>query len=298
MKKKIKNIILLLRLIVNHPLNQKHKTKAIIRFCKWVMNTKINPYPIVYSFTEKSKLIVQKGMYAAVGNLYCGLLEYQEMSFVLHFLREQDLFIDVGANVGSYTILAAAHVGANTVSIEPVPTTFTHLMNNININRIQEKVTALNIALGYEEGTVRFTKDLGAMNHVATENDTDVITVPVSTLDKVLTGNRIPVLLKIDVEGFETEVLNGSSEILRNDGLKAIIIELNGLASRYGYDQSLIHQKLIDSGFATYQYDPEKREIMEVDAFGSNNSIYMRDIEFINTRIKSADKVRLPHNIL
>ena len=298
MKKKIKNIILLLKFIVNHPLNQKHKTKAIIRFCKWVMNTKINPYPIVYSFTEKSKLIVHKEMYAAVGNFYCGLLEYQEMSFVLHFLREHDLFVDVGANVGSFTILATAHVGAETVSVEPVPSTFTHLINNININRIQEKVTALNIALGYEEGTVRFTKNMGAMNHVATENDTDVITVPVSTLDKILTGKRIPVLLKIDVEGFETEVLKGSSETLYNDDLKAIIIELNGLASRYGYDQSLIHQKLINSGFATYQYDPVKRELIGGEAFDSKNSIYMRDVEFINSRIKNAEKIRLPHNIL
>lgn len=298
MKRKIKNIIFLLRLMTTHPLNRNHKAKSIMRLCKWILNTKINPYPIVYPFTEKCKLIVQKESYAALGNLYCGLLEYQEMSFVLHFLREEDFFVDIGANVGSYTILAAAHVGAETISVEPVPSTFTQLLNNIHLNRIQNKVNALNIALGYEEGSVRFTKNLGAMNHIATDNDTDVIMVPISTLDKILTNKHSPVLLKIDVEGFETEVLKGASETLNHDDLKAIIIELNGLSSRFGYDQLLIHQKLIDAGFATYQYDPAKRELMKIDTLGANNTIYIRDIGFVNSRIKSAEKVRLPNHII
>jgi len=302
MIKKIKTIISLLSFIVNHPLNQKQKTKTIIRFFKWVLNTNFNPYPIVYPFTEKSKLIVQKGINASLGNLYCGLLEYQEMSFVLHFLRKDDFFIDIGANVGSYTILASAHVGVKTVSIEPVPATFTHLINNININGIHEKVNMLNIALGSEEGTVRFTKNMGAMNHVATDADTDFIVVPVSTLDNVLrdkniSGNWInPIVMKIDVEGFETEVLNGASETLLDNNLKAIIIELNDLCSRYGYEQSLIHKKLIDIGFAPYQYFPATRELIKKEDLGSNNVIYIRDIEFVETRVKTAEKVRLPNN--
>ena len=297
MKKKIMYIVSTIRLIVNHPLSKNKKTKAILRYFKWVINTMLNPYPVIYPFTENSKMIVQKGMFAALGNLYCGLLEYQEMSFVLHFLRENDLFIDIGANIGSYTILASAHVGCETVSIEPVPSTFSHLIDNININRIQEKVTALNFALGYEEGTTYFTKNLCAMNHVATDSETDTITVPIFTLDKILAG-KCPILLKIDVEGFETGVLKGASQTLNNINLKSIIIELNDLGKRYGYDQLLIHQNFIALGFVPYQYNPVKRQLVKLDCLGSGNAIYIRDIEFVNTRVQNANKVKLPNNII
>jgi hypothetical protein len=54
------------------------------------------------------------GMTGATGNLYVGLHEFEEMAFLLHFLRPGDLFADVGANVGSYTILAAVAVERGT----------------------------------------------------------------------------------------------------------------------------------------------------------------------------------------
>jgi hypothetical protein len=120
--------------------------------------TKKNPY------THKCKLIVKKGMAGATGNLYCGLHEYQEMFFLLHFLRPNDLFVDIGANIGSYSILSAAHIGCDTISIEPVPSTFNHLIDNIRINGIKEKIEALNIALGAQEGTIAFTNNMGTGN--------------------------------------------------------------------------------------------------------------------------------------
>ena len=292
------SIISTTKFIANHPLNRNRKMKAIFGFVKWQINSLLNPYPIIYQFTEKSKLIVGKGMTGATGNLYCGLHEYMDMSFLLHFLRKDDLFVDIGANIGSYTVLAAAHVEAKTISIEPVPSTFGHLTANININDIQKRIDAYNIALGSSDGTVSFTKNQDTTNHVATTDDKETIEVRVSILDNVLAGKDAPVLLKIDVEGFETEVLNGASETLNSIGLKAIIIELNGSGKRYGYDESVIHHKLIDLGFAPYQYAPLKRELIRVDTFGTHNTIYIRDIDFVNERIKNADKVNIRGNFI
>ena len=45
-------------------------------------------------------------MHGVTGNVYCGLHDFAEMSFMLHLLRAGDLFADIGANVGSYTVLA------------------------------------------------------------------------------------------------------------------------------------------------------------------------------------------------
>lgn len=89
-------------------------------------------------------------MTGATGNIYTGLHEFIDMAFCLHLLRPGDLFIDVGANVGSYTILASKVVGANSFTLEPVPETFKRLKRNININDIVSLVDARCCAAGLQ----------------------------------------------------------------------------------------------------------------------------------------------------
>ena len=57
-------------------------------------------------------------MTGATGNIYAGLHEFVDMAFCLHLLRSGDLFVDVGANIGSYTVLASKVAGANSVTLE------------------------------------------------------------------------------------------------------------------------------------------------------------------------------------
>ena len=57
-------------------------------------------------FTDRARLLVSRGMYGATQNVYCGLNDFEDMSFVLHYLRQDDIFLDVGANIGAYTVLA------------------------------------------------------------------------------------------------------------------------------------------------------------------------------------------------
>ncbi|MFM2360539.1 MAG: hypothetical protein RLY16_2532 [Bacteroidota bacterium] len=280
-----------LKYIYHHPLNKGEQFGAILRFLKWQLQTKLNPYPVVYPFTAHTHLIMQKGLTGATGNLYCGLMEFEDMAFVLHFLRKEDHFVDVGANVGVYTILAAGEVGAHTTCVEPVPSTFNILQKNIALNLLQEKVNALNIGLGSTNSIIKFTQSFDTVNHVATATETNTIDVPVACLDDVL--QNVPALIKIDVEGFETEVLNGAASTLANPQLKGIIIELNESGLRYGYDESLIHQKLLNHGFRPYQYQPFERKLNELSTFGSHNTIYLRDLEFVQNRIATAVAVKI-----
>jgi len=287
------SLVSLLKFIANHPLNRKHKIKAISRFAKWQINTRLNPYPVVYSYTDKTKLIIQRSMTGATGNLYCGLHEFNDMGFLLHFLRRDDLFVDVGANIGSYTILAAGHVGASVISVEPVPKTFEYLKNNIAINQVANKVIMYNLALGNEKGQISFTTTLDTMNHVATASETNTIEVPVDTLDAIVENNKEPLLLKIDVEGFETNVLKGADQTLRKKNLKAIIIELNGSGTKYGYDERLLHEKLLENNYHPHQYNPFERELTPIDSFGTHNTIYIKDPAFVRERVKEAEKLRI-----
>lgn len=230
-------------------------------------------------------------MQGATGNLYCGLHEFNDMSFLLHFLRPDDLFADIGANVGSYTILASAHVGAKTICLEPVQSTYRQLLENLEINNLNAIVKALNIAAGSKKGTVSFTNNLDTINHVATENETNVSIIPVNTLDNLL--ETIPSLMKIDVEGFETEVILGAGQTLGNKNLKAIIIELNGLGKRYGYDENNIHEKLLELGFQPYWYNPMERSLIHCKSFGQENTIYVRDVDFVRAKLRDAEKFKV-----
>lgn len=288
----MKNLIHTLQYIVHHPMNSTDKFGSILRFAKWQLNTRLNPYPVVYSFTSKSKLLMWKGLVGATGNLYCGLMEFQDMGFLLHFLLPSDLFVDVGANVGVYTVLASGEVGATSISIEPVPSTFKVLEDNIALNKLDRLVTALNIGLGEQKGLLKFTRSLDAENHVATPGETDTIDVPVDNLDHVLAG-KVPLLLKIDVEGYETEVLKGAKSTLAKEGLQAIIIELNGSGNRYGYDERLIHQDLLAFGFVPCAYDPFRRKLSQVPTYGTHNTIYVRDMAIVEHRLKHARKVKV-----
>ncbi|WP_205529773.1 FkbM family methyltransferase [Pedobacter chitinilyticus] len=248
---------------------------------------------MIKPFIGNVNFYAKKRLTGITGNIYVGLHEFNDMGFLLHFLREEDLFFDIGANVGSYTLLASGHVGAKTIAFEPIPHTFEILSKNVSLNRLESKVTLCNKALGSKIGIIEFTSNLDTVNHVISndEDKNDVINVEVSILDEFIESD--PILLKIDVEGFETEVIKGGKKVLENKRLKAIIIELNGSGNRYNYKEEDIHNYFISMGFTPYLYDPLKREFKQASAFGAFNTIYIRDIDFVKNRCNSAKIVTI-----
>jgi FkbM family methyltransferase len=297
LRAKLKNIGNLLNYINIHPLSSKHRLLAFSKFFSWQISQFLYPRERKVKFTERTNLIVKKGMTGATGNIYLGLHEFNDMGFLLHFLRPNDIFFDIGANVGSYTVLASGHCKARTFCFEPIPSTFEALSKNIISNDIENLVEAKNLGLGDSDSTLTFTKTMDTVNHVMynfeyTKKE-DSIEVKVISADSLLEETDCPSLIKIDVEGFETSVLNGMNEILKNVKLKAIIIELNGSGLRYGFDEMKIHQKLLNLSFKAYNYNPFTREIKLQNAHGDFNTIYIRDIEFINNRILNAEKINI-----
>ena len=101
----------IIKFITNHPLNQEQKLKSIVRFAKWQVGSRLVPGAIVYDWINGSKFLVKNGETGLTGNIYTGLHEFPDMAFLLHVLRDDDLFVDVGTNVGSYTILACSASG-------------------------------------------------------------------------------------------------------------------------------------------------------------------------------------------
>ena len=268
---------------------------AIARFLKWQVGSRLVPGEVIYKWINDSKIVARTGETGVTGNIYCGLHEFPDMAFLLHVLRKGDLFVDIGANVGSYTILASSAIGAKGYSFEPVPSTYARLMTNIRINDLGEQVIPLNVALGNSKGEINFSSDQNCMNHVIADGEItkNKIIVNVSTLDEELTD--IPFLIKIDVEGYETPALEGAKKTLQDEGLCAVIMELNGAGNRYGYDEQKILDMMSGFGFKTYSYKPFERELSNLKGknLTEGNTIFIRNMERISERIKSAPKVEI-----
>ncbi|MBP1152324.1 FkbM family methyltransferase [Methylocaldum sp. BRCS4] len=282
-----------LSFIVNHPLNSERRLASIKRFVTWQIGSRLVPGAVAVPFVNETRLLTRPGMTGATGNLYCGLHEFEDMAFVLHFLREEDLFVDVGANIGSYTVLAAGAVGARTISIEPIEATFSSLLDNVRINGLDDRVRAMNLGVGGESGTLRFTQASDTTNHVVSSADSegDTIDVRIESLDSVLAGES-PRLIKVDVEGFETEVIGGAEQTFSNPALIAALMELNGSGDRYGFDEDKLHQMVLEYGFESYSYVPLERRLVSLNGKKnlSGNTLYIRDVGTVAKRLREAPK--------
>ena len=268
----------------------------MVRYVRWQVGSRLVPGAVLVPFVNQTSLLISPGMTGATQQIYTGLSDFADCSLLLHLLREGDLFVDVGANVGVYTVLAAGALGARVVSIEPVPETFGKLCANLRVNNIVDKVAPHNIGLGRAEARLRFTANQDTTNHVIEDEawSGPSILVPVSTLDTVLNGST-PVLIKIDVEGWESEVLAGAAATLRSPSLLGLIVEMNGDDTAMSGNERAVHDCLLHNGFRPHSYDPLTRAVtlLPSKSLGSNNTIYLRDVDRVSALVASAPPFRV-----
>ena len=283
-----------LRYLTTHPLNRRTRFRSIDKMLCWYVATRLLPgSEIIVPFVNNARIVVTPGRWGSEANALCGLHEFADMGFLLHFLRPTDLFCDVGANVGSYTILAAAAIGAKCIAFEPIESSYIQLRRNIEVNRVADLVDIRHMAVGRLPGNLTLTSGKDTMNHVIVDNTSSPITskesVSVDSLDHAL-AQRVPLLLKVDVEGWEYEVLQGSMSTLHNPDLLAIIVELNKSGRRYGVSDETIHRLLMDNGFSAYRYKPFDRKLTELgnNYSTSGNTLYIRNPEFVSDRLRNA----------
>lgn len=148
-------------------------------------------------------------------------------------IAEDSIIIDIGANIGYYALLesqlaAKGHVYA----IEPVPENYNLLLRNIALNDCRN-LSTYNLAIGNVNGLLdMYVYDKcnwSSFTRIPDENIIKIIQVPICTLDSFI-GSHVsshPIFIRMDVEGFEYEILKGSSATLRKEGPLIICIEMH-----------------------------------------------------------------------
>ncbi len=288
--------IQVLKFITGHPLNRGRPGRALARYVRWQLGSRIAGRDLIEAWVNGSRFLARAGETGITGNIYAGLQEFADMGYLLHALRPEDAFVDVGANVGSYTILAGAAIGARGWAFEPVPATFRRLDDNVRLNRLDGRVRHMNIAIGAAGGSLAFTRDLDTVNHALADGDSreNSLTVEVRTLDEVLAGGS-PALVKMDVEGFETAVLQGASRTLARESLHSVIMELNGSGRRYGHDERRIVELMAGHGFSTHTYEPIARRLIDLDGgtLAEGNTLFIRDPQRIREKLRTAPQFEI-----
>jgi FkbM family methyltransferase len=155
-------------------------------------------------------------------------------------LNDQDTLLDVGANIGLYSMLAAKK-GARVVAFEPDPQNFFVLTTNVQVNGLFEKIVPLNIAVS-EKSAIdylympQFSFGSG-VNSFGEEPQTGGSTAFQGTKQAVMSSSiddfarmfsqYAPTVIKIDVDGLEAKIILSATEVLRSGMLRSLLVEFD-----------------------------------------------------------------------
>lgn len=209
---------------------------------------------------------------AGTNGCWIGTYEKDRQIRLLEVLNKGDCFLDIGANVGFYTLLAARLVGENgsVHSFEPVPENQAYIQKHISLNRVK------NISLHFfalSDGvsrTMKFSRSTNASSGHLDEDqmEGEYIVVQVSSLDTLWEADSFarPAVLKIDVEGAEYDVLSGGEKmilechpvILFAGHGTAVQERCTELLSGYGYRLQIDRDGSLDGMYETTAWPNER----------------------------------------
>jgi FkbM family methyltransferase len=291
------------RLIRDYPLNQNllDRGRAYGRFLAWQLRGRLGEGTLDAAFVNGTRLRTKRRLGGRL-HYVLGLAEFHDMAFVAHLLRKDEVFADVGANIGAYSLVAAACAGARCVAFEPTSLAYRYLAENVALNRLQERIELQQCAVGAEAGSIRLTAGMGEVNHVLGSGESgESIQVPMVSLDGFFTGRTAPALIKIDVEGFEGAVVDGAAKLIGARKPLAMLMELAGHGARYGRDEGALRMSLIQRGYTLCAYDGLRRKLTQLDPVApavTYNLLFVRDFAAAQQRLREAPPFSLgPHRI-
>ncbi len=190
-----------------------------------------------------------------------GSYEPDETAFFRDFIKPDDVCMDVGGNVGFFSVLMGQSASSGKVHVfEPIPLNASLVRANCDLNSLTN-VAVNNVAVGASEGTVQFSvsvdsaySSMHATGRLAQER---VIDVPVITLDSYVSGSGIPRvdIMKVDVEGAEDLVVSGAVRLLSNPAARPrmVLLELfDGNLQPFATSVGSVIRRMESLGYAAH----------------------------------------------
>ena len=189
--------------------------------------------------------------------MFLALYEPTQTAWVTECLRPGDVFIDVGANFGWYTTLGAALVCSTgkVFAFEPSPIA-SRVIESMIEDSLLQNVMLTKAAVGKENGNASLflpnTRHLHSPSILQSDPAFIPVQVPVIALDGFAPLIKVPKikLVKIDVEGYEPDVLTGMENLIKEKRIENIICEFNsGWLKRNMATPAQLYERFINLGF-------------------------------------------------
>ena len=281
----------------NHKGNLDKKLYSLFNGYKWLLQSKIFKKSKDITVFGNMKFRCFPGTAHAASFFFNGTEfdNWNIMHFITEVLRESDKFIDIGANVGLFTLLAASKigVGGKIIAIEPISKNMEKLKENIELNNLKN-VTCLQTCLSDKIEEVLFEiKDVGSyMTHTVAENTEKIKS---SRLDNIIQNETEEfIITKIDVEGMELLVLKGAEKSIRKNLLPIIIFEVNGLNKRFNITEEDIIKFMKEHDYILGYYNHDAK-VLNLDNLLHEDTIaikknYIKKINLRNKDLKIINK--------
>ncbi|EFC85841.1 methyltransferase FkbM family [Parafrankia sp. EUN1f] len=212
-------------------------------------------------------------------------------------LEPGDCCYDVGANIGVYTLWAAGLVGdfGEVHAFEPVDGTRATLTALVEQNQLQN-VRISSSAVGASEGEIgmKIHRNASGLAHPVTDGSQPDVSVPLTTLNTYAATRRPPVLVKIDVEGFELDVLRGASDILSTEHPALLLELLPAHLERRGMTAADIVDNLAGLGYRILNLS--RHGLSGQGGFSSNVLALTPKWERFDRVVAELKRIRFPRN--
>ena len=227
---------------------------------KRLLGTGVSKYKSINKVHDYVDSKIQKKIVTIEGIKFLGVVEniievhvtnIPEIEFCKKEIKKGDTVVDIGANIGLFTLFFSKLVGTTgrVIAFEPDPENFDVLKKNIELNEITN-VTLVQKGVSNKNESVKLYKSNVSGGHSLIKNEwakeyTNIQTV---TLDGYFRGEEID-MIKIDAEGFELEVIEGGKKLLENNKNMKIISEFGGYYYKRNNSKVLYPKILHEMGF-------------------------------------------------
>lgn len=249
--------------IWRHPANHGRRALSLLSGVVWQFWKRGVGKPVFVSYHGNRLLAHPASHQASAAIYFWGLPDFWEISFVRDYLRPGDLFIDVGSNIGLYSLRASSLVGPNGAVHAFEPGAFSKECLERSIERSGIENIVVHAETAGESAHAAVLQGNDATASVAGVGE-DGRGVPVVRLDEVLTDVRYA-MAKFDIEGYEPFALRGMRGMLERGNPEVLLVEVAGYSKRYGITSDALLGEIRGWGYSTFTYEPAERKIVAVE---------------------------------
>lgn len=260
----------IVRRVLRHPANAHAPAVALTRAVAWQAYKRLIGRPVDVRFPGGVAVRCHPDSNSASSVIYFNrLFDWEEMQFCWRFLRAGDRALDIGGNIGVYTVLMGHLVGerGHIDVFEPFPRHAARIRENVALNGFESRVTINEVALSDDDGETLFVVDRDVSNRVPTSTDghASKITVPLRRLDTVIQVGLPTAFAKLDVEGLEAAVLRGAVGLGASSPMVWVFETNEGLLRKRGSSFEEVARLFHDAGYSLWDYDVEANALRSVD---------------------------------